>query len=456
MTKPRGVTRSPLFEPGAKVRVKRGVTDPDFPDIPLGGWAGTIEAIEQAEGQTVYEIEWDGSTVHGMHPVYRKRCDRDGLDPARMWLDEQDIEADVGPPVPIEQPTEIVTRPLSMKDQGDRIRAVFGLTHDDPLPEVSHEALRTYHRYLVARLRFPFSAAYGEEEIGPYSRKRATLAVTGLADPEVERLDDEYGLIGKGHDQGRVIRVPLDEIEVKKKDPNAKLVADYACWFQHCGGGRMGRWERALWDHDGPSPQPLASRWRFVKAVTVVGMAGGVLGATIGAALSAIKHAGPAALIGGVPSGALGAWLLGRYGFFFGAMNRIRHGSLFGAILGLLVGGLLGVLVGLTIPALPWSLAGGIVGVIAGRTLVAEGWRSLGAVLGAIVGTCGGILVLAFRRDQAEATDGCLSGGILGVIVGSVLLAALAGSLHLLPRRAGVSHEHNEEKTTSRQGGTQE
>jgi len=32
------------FSAGTQVRVKPGTTDPDFPDIPLGGWAQTIRA----------------------------------------------------------------------------------------------------------------------------------------------------------------------------------------------------------------------------------------------------------------------------------------------------------------------------------------------------------------------------------------------------------------------------
>ena len=47
MAKPRKPTAPPRFEPGAKVRVKRGVIDPDFADIPLGGWTGTIKEVEQ-------------------------------------------------------------------------------------------------------------------------------------------------------------------------------------------------------------------------------------------------------------------------------------------------------------------------------------------------------------------------------------------------------------------------
>ena len=75
-----------------------------------------------------------------------------------MWLGEEDLEPDDGTPVPIEQPTAIVTTPLSEKDQDDRVRMALGLTHDDPLPEVSRKTLLAYHRYLAANLKFPFRA----------------------------------------------------------------------------------------------------------------------------------------------------------------------------------------------------------------------------------------------------------------------------------------------------------
>ena len=38
---------NPRFQVGDKVRVKSGVIDPDFPDIPLGGWSGTVTEVEQ-------------------------------------------------------------------------------------------------------------------------------------------------------------------------------------------------------------------------------------------------------------------------------------------------------------------------------------------------------------------------------------------------------------------------
>ena len=100
---------TPRFQVGDKVRVKSGVIDPDFPDIPLGGWTGTVTEVEQADDQITYEIKWNKRTLNGMHPVYRKRCERDGLEMESMWLGEEDIEPDDGTPVSMEQPTQIKT-----------------------------------------------------------------------------------------------------------------------------------------------------------------------------------------------------------------------------------------------------------------------------------------------------------------------------------------------------------
>src|SRR5208337_2446588 len=122
----------PRFEVGNKVRVKYGVIDPDFPDIPLGGWSGTITEVD-AKPPVTFLIKWDRRTLEQIHPVYRKRCERDGLEMETMWLGEEDIEPDDGTPVSMEQPAEIKTLPLSEKDQDDRVRMALGLTHDDPL-----------------------------------------------------------------------------------------------------------------------------------------------------------------------------------------------------------------------------------------------------------------------------------------------------------------------------------
>ncbi len=429
----------PHFEVGEKVRVKPGVAAPDYEDIPLGGWAGTITGIEQDEGQVVYEIEWDEKTLKSMHPVYRKRCERDDLELESMWLDDEDLEADDGTPVPIEQPTEIKTPPLSKKDQDDRVRMALGLTHDDPLPEISHETLRAYHRYLSEHLRFPFTAFYGEEAIGPYSRKQATMTVTGLLAPEDGGLDVDEGLIGVGRLGDEEIELPLREIEVRKKDPNARLVSDYAYWFDNWppefGSGTVPQAiEPQAIEPDVGFDRP-PKPWGFLKTVVYCGLAGGLLGATIGAALETIRGAGLATMIGGIPLALIGALLLGRYGAFFGAVNRLRYRGLLGIVLGLVGGGLLGVLAGLMVVALPWSLLGLFAGVIVGPYLATKRWKPLGRSLGVVLGICGSIVFVAGRNDLDQATAKVISGSIIGTIAGSGLFIALIGALSLFSAR---------------------
>ena len=178
--KPSGAVRfkTGARRPGQARRDRR----PDFPDMPLGGWTGTVTAVEQTDDQITYEINWDKRTLGGMHPVYRKRCERDGLGLETMWLGEEDIEPDDGTPVPIEQPTEMKTPALSEKDQDDRVRMALGLTHDDPLPNVSFETLMTYYRYLAANLKFPFFTTRWAES-GPFSRKKVSVPITSLDPP---------------------------------------------------------------------------------------------------------------------------------------------------------------------------------------------------------------------------------------------------------------------------------
>jgi hypothetical protein len=212
---------SPRFQAGDKVRVIYGVIDPNFPDIPLGGWTGTVTEVEQADDQITYEIKWDKRTLNGIHPVYRKRCERDGLEMEMMWLGEAEIEPDDGTRVPIEQPAEIKTPPLSAKDQDDRVRTALGLTHDDPLPEVSRKTLLVYYRYLAANLKFPFKASTESDGV--------SLTVHRLFDRNEYELDEEEGLLCDARDRQESFSVPLSELT--DAVGNRKLVEDYGYWF---------------------------------------------------------------------------------------------------------------------------------------------------------------------------------------------------------------------------------
>jgi hypothetical protein len=136
-----------------------------------------------------------------MHPIYRKRCERDGLEMESMWLGDGDLEPDDGTRDPIEQPTQIVTKPLSEKDQDDRVRTALGLTHDDPLPDASRKTLLAYRCYLAANLTFPFRA---RSEIDGES-----LRVHRLLSPSEYDLDEGDELLCEARTTEGTFFVPL-------------------------------------------------------------------------------------------------------------------------------------------------------------------------------------------------------------------------------------------------------
>ncbi len=257
----------PKLAVGDRVRVKYGTADFDFPDIPLGGWAGTITEVSHDGKSHLYLIEWNPFTLDHMPSIFRKRCDRDGLELEESWLGEEDLESEVGNRLPLEQPTQIVTRPLSTTDQDDRIRAIFGLTSDDPLPESHDGNLHHYHAYLAANLTFPFEAGYWKET-GPFESSRmCKVSVVGLADLDCY-CPEEVGLLFRIRHDGEQTKVvqtrvksrsslfgfmshvlgmsapiphedadymPLSDLELTDKDANQQLLKDFNYWLRnHC------------------------------------------------------------------------------------------------------------------------------------------------------------------------------------------------------------------------------
>ena len=98
----------PKFGVADKVRVKHGVKDVDYPDMPLGGWAGSVFQIEK-HAPRMHLIRWSEETLASIHPVFKQRCERDGTDVEEYWLEEGDLEPDSGGPLDIEQPKKITT-----------------------------------------------------------------------------------------------------------------------------------------------------------------------------------------------------------------------------------------------------------------------------------------------------------------------------------------------------------
>jgi hypothetical protein len=210
------------FAVGNQIRVKQGVVDIDYSDLPLGGWAGTISGI-QRDG--TYLVRWSEETLASIQPIYRKRCDRDGIRIEEYVMKEDDLEPDTGGPLTIEQPTNIITPPLSMDNQDDRIRAVFGLTTDDPLPEDTRDSQQTYFTHLKAHLKFLFAARFNDQA----QRRMRNVMVVGMCDEFP--VDESYGVMCNVMSRDEKAEIPLSELEVDEEDRNYQTVDDYTYWF---------------------------------------------------------------------------------------------------------------------------------------------------------------------------------------------------------------------------------
>ena len=95
-----------LYNVGDKVRVRQGVTNINHPDMPLGGWAGTVARIYS---NGLYLVRWSLETLERVRSVYRTRSKREGkkLEEYRFW--GHVLEPDLGGPLYIEQPTNTAT-----------------------------------------------------------------------------------------------------------------------------------------------------------------------------------------------------------------------------------------------------------------------------------------------------------------------------------------------------------
>lgn len=217
--------RDDEFRVGDAVQVRPGILDADYPDMPMGGWKGTI--IELYEPNTCL-VQWSDETLRSIHPVFKNRCENDGLDVKLYCFEFGDLELDQGGPPEIEQPTSISTRALSPDDEDDRIRIIFGLTSNDVVPAVSHEAIELYHRFLNDSLEFPVVGQWRDAE-----RVLQRVQLNALA-PGADLMNDEqYGILCDVRLAHQTFTVALDRLENIHGKTNARLLSDYCHWLHN-------------------------------------------------------------------------------------------------------------------------------------------------------------------------------------------------------------------------------
>ena len=77
---------------GSRVRVKPTVQSPEFPEISLGGWIGTVVEMSGKPTEQKVLIEWDVATIAAMPADYVSKCESGQLYYIMASLDAGDVE----------------------------------------------------------------------------------------------------------------------------------------------------------------------------------------------------------------------------------------------------------------------------------------------------------------------------------------------------------------------------
>jgi len=117
--------------------------------------------------------------------------------------------------------------------QDDRIRKIFGLADDLPLPLVDDDSLAIYYDHLASRLAMPFDALYGQHD-GEMRQLVSRVCVTDVLDPRQTGGRNRHGLLCQIQGQKGTRELPLADFGVVKNDGNRQLVDDYAYWLINC------------------------------------------------------------------------------------------------------------------------------------------------------------------------------------------------------------------------------
>lgn len=85
----RGATK---IVPGTAVRVRDGVSLPEFPDVSPAGWTGSVMEVKGRGAAAQYIIQWSAPTIEAMPAEYRAHCEEQGLFYEMVCLAKDDVE----------------------------------------------------------------------------------------------------------------------------------------------------------------------------------------------------------------------------------------------------------------------------------------------------------------------------------------------------------------------------
>ena len=76
---------------GMRVRVREGIASPEFPEISIAGWTGTVHEVSGKASPTSCVLEWDAETLARMPQDYVARCEQERLYHLMACLSEDSL-----------------------------------------------------------------------------------------------------------------------------------------------------------------------------------------------------------------------------------------------------------------------------------------------------------------------------------------------------------------------------
>jgi hypothetical protein len=397
----------PRFAVGDRVRVRPGTTDPDYPDLPMGGWVGVVEDVNVTRTETLYQVEWSGATLAAVNPVYFRRCERDELDEESSWLGEKDLEPDTGDLVAIEQPTKLVPQPLDLKHPADLARHILGLTRDDDLPAITPQRLARFHEYLRERVKKPVPALVEEPSMFRSAQNihpALILRVLPLP-PDPETLDVQVEV----QIEDEVVEMPLAEVLPLPGPPEAVALRAFQHWIEEEDEEDEGD-EESDEDEENESVAALLPS----NPILVFLVAWTVAGAVLASLLEAMPATRLVAQGGAALLGLLGAVAGGYFDLGTRRLTNRRPNVIVGALGGLLVGASLGATIAALAVAWVGVICGAIVGTLSSYLLALFGVRRPPTFRLTLLGVAVGAVVLAYQSDASAALNGLWHGALAG------------------------------------------
>ncbi len=84
--------RKNSFSPGQSVRIKPGVTAPEFPEVSCAGWTGVVMELIGKKTDPQFVVEWDAATLNQLPPSYKDQCEERNLTYSFSCFPASDME----------------------------------------------------------------------------------------------------------------------------------------------------------------------------------------------------------------------------------------------------------------------------------------------------------------------------------------------------------------------------